>query len=119
MRLTIDIGLDNAAFVDDPHELHAVLTRMVRNIGLRDTADVYRAGASGTVLDSNGNTVGTWSVGDPAPPIDRTALMRGFSDVLANLSNAGPAGRTVYVDEVLPHLVDVVANLGGTTPREV
>jgi hypothetical protein len=55
MRFTLNIDTDNAAF-EDPYELPAALGRVIQKL---------EAGAdSGKVLDSNGNTVGSWSIHD-------------------------------------------------------
>ena len=55
MRFSMEINTDNAVF-DDPYELPTALEWVARKI---------EAGAdSGKVLDSNGNTVGSWSIED-------------------------------------------------------
>lgn len=52
MRFNLTISCDNDAFTDDPSaEVAAVLVRVVAQLAQAD---------SGTVLDSNGNSVGTW-----------------------------------------------------------
>lgn len=51
-RLTVD--LSNAAFTENPDELAEIL---------RSVADrVERGGDEGKPMDSNGNTVGAWSI---------------------------------------------------------
>ena len=52
MKFTCEIDMDNAAF-EDPHELARLLARITR-------ASRNTTGAS--VIDSNGNKVGSWSI---------------------------------------------------------
>jgi hypothetical protein len=56
MKLDISISLDNAAFVDNgvKHELRPMLDRIGDGIEAGET--------DGKLRDSNGNTVGSWSV---------------------------------------------------------
>lgn len=54
MQLTIKVNLDNAAFQDNQAELSEVVLRQVPHNPT--------SGDSGTLRDSNGNTVGSWKV---------------------------------------------------------
>lgn len=56
MKFTLEMAMDNEAF-DDSRELRTILT----TIAVRVPGDP-RPGDSGKVLDTNGNTVGSWSV---------------------------------------------------------
>lgn len=61
--ITITINTDNAAFDDpvtgDGHELTRVMGRVVGQI----TEDMT-VGASRAIMDSNGNTIGSWEITD-------------------------------------------------------
>ena len=67
MTLKITIRMDNAAFEDDPMEVKSILERFTHfvSIGLWRLA-TGRVGEltpkDGPIMDSNGNTVGEWSV---------------------------------------------------------
>lgn len=54
MQITIKVDLDNAAF----HENEAELSEVV----LQQIPHNPTSGDSGTLRDSNGNTVGSWKV---------------------------------------------------------
>lgn len=59
MRLTMTVDLDNAAFEDHPGT--ELLYLLVRAANRAAAAARYRAPVSDTsLLDSNGNTVGSW-----------------------------------------------------------
>jgi len=49
MKISIEFDTDNAAFDDNPHELEDVLEQAARKISQ----------GGGTLLDSNGNKIGT------------------------------------------------------------
>ena len=52
MRFRIDISCDNDAFIPDPsREVSYALQRIVARLGEAD---------GGTIIDSNGNSVGSW-----------------------------------------------------------
>jgi hypothetical protein len=56
----LDFSMDNASF-DDPytgHELRALLQRVADQLIELD----FRSAESGIVRDTNGNTIGQWSV---------------------------------------------------------
>jgi hypothetical protein len=55
MKLTVEIDMDNSAFADHPGagELAKCLNQVVEKIGNQ---------SEGKIRDSNGNTVGSWSV---------------------------------------------------------
>lgn len=57
--LTITLNLNNAAFADNPDELPAVLARVAERVAATPRA---RWGSAGSVADTNGNTVGVWTV---------------------------------------------------------
>ena len=57
---TLTIETDNAAFGDDPaEELASILRRLASNLTMLSR---LAAPENGKVRDSNGNTVGTWSL---------------------------------------------------------
>ncbi len=65
MELTIKLNLDNSAFgeaegdVIECAEIRAILTRLVK----RNFADSVRLGEGPRrIMDSNGNSVGTWEL---------------------------------------------------------
>ena len=53
MKLTIEIDTDNDAFHEDPEQVRHLLDRV------SDQVETGVRGA-GNLMDSNGNTVGTW-----------------------------------------------------------
>lgn len=55
MTFELNINLDNAAFEENPEELENILARIAGRIDVR-------APGLGSILDSNGNTVGEWRV---------------------------------------------------------
>jgi len=59
MKLTLEIKCDNAAFAE-PGGLHmeaiAILKRLIRKLEMEKTG--------GTIMDTNGNSVGTWGFYD-------------------------------------------------------
>ena len=64
MQLTIRITCDNAAFEDDPiGEIERVLKQLVFRLGEDRYASQH--GASGKLLDSNGNSVGDFVLNVP------------------------------------------------------
>ncbi len=56
MEFRLSIETDNAAFVDNPDELSQLLRQVA------DRVDDGRSPDGGSVLDHNGNKVGTWEV---------------------------------------------------------
>ena len=64
MTLTIEINLDNDAFVDNGYlntaEVQRVAVKATGSLGMLPLGKV--ADRSGKVLDSNGNTVCEWAV---------------------------------------------------------
>lgn len=59
MRFDLAFRTDNAAFVDDPDEIAAVMRRVTRQIENGVT--------SGICVDTNGNTIGTWAIKRTGP----------------------------------------------------
>lgn len=58
MYITLTVNIDNAAFQEDlSGELRSVFDRMLRKV-----ESLYLVG--GSLIDSNGNTVGRWEVHD-------------------------------------------------------
>jgi hypothetical protein len=55
MKLKIEIDMDNSAFEDNPNELSEILADLAGSLK-------YRKFNDGSIRDSNGNTVGSWSV---------------------------------------------------------
>lgn len=62
--LHVEIKTTNAAFGEDLHEVAAECADILRNAA----AMLERGSAEGTLMDSNGNTVGSWRLD---PPTDR------------------------------------------------
>lgn len=60
MKIVIDIKTENAAFQDEPAELHNILATLAKKIGFRDERD--KTDKYGNLYDSNGNTVGKFKV---------------------------------------------------------
>lgn len=54
MQITIKVNLDNAAFHDNQAELSEIVLQQIPHNPT--------SGDSGTLKDSNGNTVGSWKV---------------------------------------------------------
>jgi hypothetical protein len=54
MNITIKVDLDNAAFKDNIHELHEILSQQIPHILMPFDF--------GEIKDSNGNTVGNYEV---------------------------------------------------------
>jgi hypothetical protein len=54
--IQIQISTDNAAFQENPNEIRAIL----EDLGYKLQAS--KPGDSGPIKDSNGNTVGSWSI---------------------------------------------------------
>jgi hypothetical protein len=52
----IQISTENAAFKENPNEIRAILE------DLSYTLQNSKPGDSGSIHDSNGNTVGSWSI---------------------------------------------------------
>ena len=68
MKLVIEVDCDNSSFEDNPNELKHILSRVPNPFELKrelsgtlkeDEMKPFRG--FGKLLDSNGNTVGTWS----------------------------------------------------------
>jgi hypothetical protein len=53
--VTIKFDTDNAAFEDNPNEIRSLLDELAFRIQNSQPGD------SGSIKDSNGNTVGSWS----------------------------------------------------------
>ena len=60
-KFTLEINMDNASFETCPAgELAECLSQVVEKLGLSGNKPEV---AEGKIKDSNGNTVGTWSIG--------------------------------------------------------
>jgi hypothetical protein len=59
MKLTVYIDLDNSALTDDPKAITLVLSQVARAMAVVPCGP---NGATGPLMDSNGNTGGTWTV---------------------------------------------------------
>jgi hypothetical protein len=55
MKFKLEIDMDNSAFQDNPNELSEILADLAGLLKHRKFND-------GFIKDSNGNTVGSWSV---------------------------------------------------------
>lgn len=53
MKCKIEISMDNAAFFDNPTEIHHILSKAAA------WAELAQIGSVGVLRDSNGNKVGT------------------------------------------------------------
>ena len=65
MNFTIDFDMDNAAFDTSENAVGNVteVTRILRKLAaLLDNVDVLTDQNGGTLRDTNGNSVGSWSV---------------------------------------------------------
>ena len=62
MKLTITMDLDNAAFLNNPHELLRVLRKLSGQLIVGITAQRGLKVDDGLLEDLNGNTVGEWRV---------------------------------------------------------
>ena len=68
MKLVIKIDCDNSSFDDNPNELNHILSRVPNPFELKrklsetlEEDEMKPFMGFGKLLDSNGNTVGTWS----------------------------------------------------------
>jgi hypothetical protein len=55
MKLKLDIDMENSAFEDNPNELSEILADLAGSLK-------YAKFNDGFIKDSNGNTVGSWSI---------------------------------------------------------
>jgi len=62
MKLKIEISLDNAAFADAPHTETRTMLSDVAEAVCDAQAWHYGGIDSGSVMDSNGQKVGTWAI---------------------------------------------------------
>ncbi len=61
MKFALDINMDNAAFGEDDDGGSYELRRILKALVVGDNGP-REGNTSGTVRDSNGNTVGSWSI---------------------------------------------------------
>lgn len=59
MQFTCTIDMDNAAFEEDPTELPKQLGNVAARLRVGGIAP-----RTGVILDTNGNTVGGWAIGE-------------------------------------------------------
>ncbi len=61
MKFKTEIDLDNAAFIDNSNELSNALEEIAIKVG--EISYLNTAGGfNGIIKDSNGNTVGVWTI---------------------------------------------------------
>lgn len=61
MKFKAEIDLDNAAFIDNSNELPNILEEITIKVG--EISYLNTAGGfNGIVKDSNGNTIGIWTI---------------------------------------------------------
>ncbi len=69
MQFTMTVNMDNAAFHDDADELTDILNKVTADVTLSlrppPPASTTRVtGVKANIRDSNGNTVGRWTIAD-------------------------------------------------------